>query len=489
MKKKWLVGLMALCMSFATVGFVGCGETPPNDDDTNTEQGGDNTGNNNQGGNTGGGTIAPTKKPSQGLDYTLSEDKTYYIVTGIGTCTDANLVIPNTYDGLLVKEIGKDAFEYCSNLISVVIGDSVEMIGNYAFGHCYNLLSIVIGDSVQTIDMFAFQACYKLVEVVNKSPYITVEKGYNSLGYVGLYALAVYNSDSGVTESQLTNDNGYIIYTDGEEKILVNYIGEETDLTLPTYITQINRFALYKCNNLTNVVIGDNVTSIGSYAVSYCLGLTSIMIPDRVETIGDYAFYACYKLVEVVNKSPYITVEKGAYYDYVGCYALTVYNSTDTFTGTKLSNDNGYIIYTDGEEKVLVRYEGTETDLMLPTYITKINRNAFYFCDNLTSVVIGDNVQTIDHAAFDFCDNSTSVIIGDSVTLIDSYAFAGCSKLTDVYYKGTVSEWNDISINRKHSNDTSLINTTRYYYIEKQTDVPNDGGNYWHYVDGVPTKW
>ncbi len=27
MKKKWLIGLMALCLSCATIGFVGCGES------------------------------------------------------------------------------------------------------------------------------------------------------------------------------------------------------------------------------------------------------------------------------------------------------------------------------------------------------------------------------------------------------------------------------------------------------------------------------
>ena len=29
----------------------------------------------------------------------------------------------------------------------------------------------------------------------------------------------------------------------------------------------------------------------------------------------------------------------------------------------------------------------------------------------------------------------------------------------------------------------------RYYYIENESDLPNDNGNYWHYVNGVPTVW
>lgn len=45
MKKKWLLGLMALTMAFATMGFVGCGESDGANDGGNTEQ--------------NGGTIAP----------------------------------------------------------------------------------------------------------------------------------------------------------------------------------------------------------------------------------------------------------------------------------------------------------------------------------------------------------------------------------------------------------------------------------------------
>ena len=58
---------------------------------------------------------------------------------------------------------------------------------------------------------------------------ITVEKGSSSNGYVGYYALSVSNCDSTYV-SKLTNDNGYIVYTDGAKKSLVGYVGAETDL-------------------------------------------------------------------------------------------------------------------------------------------------------------------------------------------------------------------------------------------------------------------
>ncbi len=56
--------------------------------------------------------------------------------------------------------------------------------------------------------------------------------------------------------------------------------------------------------------------------------------------------------------------------------------------------------------------------------------------------------------------------------------------MNNVYYLGTPDEWNNITILK---NNDYLSYATRYYYSEEElTDTTY---NYWHYVDGVPTKW
>ena len=126
---------------------------------------------------------------SENLAYIISEDESYYILRGVGLCADRRIIIPSTYRGLPVKEIGDRAFQvqnyissifipdsvtsigdeafyYCTSLMSVVIPDSVTSIGDGAFSYCDGLTSVAIPDSVTSIGVEAFSSCTSLTSVV-----------------------------------------------------------------------------------------------------------------------------------------------------------------------------------------------------------------------------------------------------------------------------------------------------------------------------------
>ena len=300
-------------------------------------------------------TVCDYTAESIGLEYALSEDGLSYYVKGIGVCTDTHIVIPLIYDNKPVTSIGGWAFMNCTNLTSVTIGNCVESIGYSAFMNCTNLTSVTIPNSVTSIGGHAFESCNKLVEVINKSPYITVTKGSNSNGYLGCYAVSIFNSDDTYVNRFTTDTNGFVIYTNGNDKVLVNYVGTNTNITIPSDITEIHKYAFYEnknitsvtipnsvtsigeyafnyCSNLTSVTIGNSVTSIGNAAFSGCTSLTSITIPNSVTSIGEYAFYNCTNLTSITyngTKSKWNSISKGLYWnDYVPATYVTCTDGT-----------------------------------------------------------------------------------------------------------------------------------------------------------------
>jgi hypothetical protein len=76
----------------------------------------------------------------------------------------------------------------------------------------------------------------------------------------------------------------------------------------------------------------------------------------------------------------------------------------------------------------------------------------------------------------------TGITVPAYITSIGNYSFSGCSGLTAVFYGGTDSvAWETIAIGNSNQ---PLTNATIYYYAELNPGVT---GNYWRYVDGVPT--
>ena len=114
------------------------------------------------------------------------------------------------------------------------------------------------------------------------------------------------------------------------------------------------------------------VTNIGENAFfNNRKNLTSITIPDTITTIGTSSFNYCEKLTSInVNENN------------------SVYSSIDG-------------ILFDKEKKTLVRYPKGKKDISYscPLSVTSISKNAFYDCENLSSITLGNNV-TVMHLSF-----------------------------------------------------------------------------------------
>ena len=79
------------------------------------------------------------------------------------------------------------------------------------------------------------------------------------------------------------------------------------------------------------------------------------------------------------------------------------------------------------------------TSVTIPSSVTSIGEDAFYYCNGLTSVTIPEGVTSIGRGAFCECYGLTSVTISEGVTGIGGSAFSDCSRLTSVTIPSSVT--------------------------------------------------
>ena len=239
--------------------------------------------------------------------------------------------------------------------------------------------------------------------------------------------------------------------------------GSLTSITIPASVTRIGGSAFRDCTGLTSIVIPNKVTHIYEQTFEGCTGLKSIVIPNSVTSIGSYAFGNCKGLTSIVIPDSVTSIAEFVFYDCTGI----------------LQKENG-VSYVD---KWAVDSDQNVTSVHLRANTVGIAACAFAWKDHLVSFTIPDSVISIGAQAFDDCNSLKSITIPASVTSIGEYAFYDCSNLGSVYYKGTANEWSGIDLGY---NNGSLTSATRYYYSAEQ---PTATGNYWRWVDGVPTPW
>ena len=111
---------------------------------------------------------------SIGLEYTSNGDGTC-AVTGIGECTDTDVIVPAVSpNGDRVTEIGEDAF-YQGNFTSFTIPDSVTKLSSLAFDECTAVKSITLGNSITIISSSALFYCNGLTEIIIPVSVTTIE--------------------------------------------------------------------------------------------------------------------------------------------------------------------------------------------------------------------------------------------------------------------------------------------------------------------------
>ena len=81
------------------------------------------------------------------------------------------------------------------------------------------------------------------------------------------------------------------------------------------------------------------------------------------------------------------------------------------------------------ENGVLIKYVGTDVNVVIPEGITKIGKEAFDFNDIVKTVEFPKSLKIIEKLAFNFCKNLSKINFQDGITTIKSSAFNMCELL------------------------------------------------------------
>ena len=196
---------------------------------------------------------------------------------------------------------------------------------------------------------------------------------------------------------------------------------EITDIALDEGITRIGDCAFLDCRTIfAPLSLPSTLQEIGDAAFSGCYGLYGeLYLPESINAIGAYAFQGCEGLTGALNLPSGIS--------YIGS---AVFNGCSGLTGT----------------------------ISIPKNVHYIGDWAFRDCIGFTGkLVVPSNVVVIDEYAFAGCAGIEQAEIPADLQLIGEGAFEDCASLADVYYAGSLNQWNQISIG---ANNAPLLNAT-----------------------------
>ena len=362
-----------------------------------------------------------------------------------------------------VTNIGNNAFYNCNNLTSVTIPEGVTCINNGTFEGCVRLTSVTIPESVTSIGIRSFYGCNNLNSIVIPSGVTQIlDNAFNSLAAGGLstiicqaknppliYSNTFRNYESCklyVPEEALNhyqNDLDWGVFSninalietiasgtcgDGltwkftsEDELIIEGTGNMDDFLSQRpwddYIASVKK-----------ITIAEGVTSIGGQSFKGCSSLESLNISSSVTSIGHAAFAAT--PLETIEISASVTSIKGN--PFVSCPLLK----------SIIVEDENMVF--DSREDCNAIIEKSTNSLISGCSTTVIPNDVITICDDafagssIENLTIPSSVQNIGKRAFKECEELASVVLGENVEIIGTEAFCGCNKLAEMKVKALI---------------------------------------------------
>ena len=440
------------------------------------------------------------------VNFEASSQLTTIDQNAFSSCNLATFTIP-----VRVTSIGNSAFSSCTNLATVTVYAPSCTLGTGAFNNCNSLSDIyVFADKVTYYQGATNWSNYdnKISEIPNSGNCGATDHEsdvkYVLTGTSTNYTLTIMKvGETGAMADYGSANTPWYSYRDNIEAVVINdgvtsignwalsNLGNTnfTSLTIPISVKTIGTNAVYNCQNLETVDIGNGVETIGVDAFKSCSKLENLTIGGSVKTIAQNAFNGCSALTSVTIPADVEEIKNRAFYGCsnlasVTCYATNVPSlGEEVFDGNKdnrkiyvfkdfesaYENATNWSSYAEKIEALTpaksgycgdpevnsgenVKWElvGTSGNYALHISGTGAMKNYERYgtswdsdWESLTSVVIEDGVTSIGDNAFFYLTKIVTLSLGSDVTRIGKSAFGSCKGLTSVIIPNNVTDIDD----------------------------------------------
>jgi hypothetical protein len=321
------------------------------------------------------------------LTYTNSENG--MIVLGFVGAVGPQLVIPESINGIPVREIGEGAFAH-TTITKAIVPDTVSGIGKKAFYNCTSLTEISLGSGVARLGDQAFEGCSLLRTILLPAGVKSI--GLRALAAPGLEEVIVAQG----SESYVTVDG---VLFDHDRSTLIQYprfrsgasydipegvvvIGEAAfkwswnlaQVTFPPSVTTIGPEAFSSCRILESLILGEGLVSIGNNAFEWNRALRQVNLGQNIRTIGSLAFVGCTALEEIYL--PYQLAEIG-FGAFASCSSLRQFLVDGQNPGYTAPDG----VLCDKSVTALIQYPlgRVESEYQVPDSVVSIENSAFAY--------------------------------------------------------------------------------------------------------------
>ncbi|MFI3329586.1 MAG: leucine-rich repeat protein [bacterium] len=321
-----------------------------------------------------------------------------------------------------ITTINATAFWDNQYIEEVVCSDNLISIGGDSFYNCKNLKRFVIGKNVETMGNNPFAGC-KNLELVNESPNFNLVDGL------------LYNKD-------FTR----IIYASISSNIKRIELKETTKI--------IGKHAFYLCDNIEFINVPKSVVLFENNPFSGCSKLKLNIETQKYHIVDDVIYNEYYtevigalnsikndclilKDVKQINRNSFWnckgikkivfpqSLEVIGYNPFVGCEQI------EFITNDNFVVENNMLLTKDKSKLICCPRKYGIGEVVLPDYITELERGAFSGCKELTKINLL-NISAIPKNCFSNCISLTTMYCSDLIVYIGEWSFSHCTNLKEI---------------------------------------------------------